>query len=393
MKTVLIVDDEKHICEDIKSELEYLGNNQVFTSGTIPEAINVINTTENLHYAIIDLKLDNTAAYGGMKIYAYLKKNKPDVKIVIISGFAFKDIKGGLVKELSRENLPENEIDVIERCYVYKGGTEDYIDAILRKLKLSSRWYGNYHALLIAVQEYESPTTKDLRYPKKDIKRLENTLKNEYEFDTVRPLINPKRQEIVRTLYKLAEELSVENNLLIFYAGHGHRDEKVKAANMKKNGEPDALKGIGYWVPSNATFDDPSEWLSHSDIRDLISRIDTQHTLLISDACFSGTFLELGERGKLEKLDEENAKRIYNCSSRRVLTSGNAKEKVPDNSFFLEFFINCLKNNKEKYLPTRLIHERISKPVNTESGKQQMYGKLPGTGDEEDGEFIFIRKS
>ncbi len=390
MKTILIVDDEEHICEDIKSELEYLGNNQVLTSGTISEAMNIINSTEKLDYAIIDLKLDNTAAYGGMKIYASIKKNNPDIKNIIISGFAFKDIKEELVKELLRGDLPEDEINVIEQYYVYKGGTEDYIDVIVRNLKLSSRWYGNYHALLIAVEKYEDATIS-LKCPEEDVKRLGKTLQERYKFDNVHPLINPKRQEIVRTLYKLAEDLSAKDNLLIFYAGHGRRDEKVKT-NMGKNDKPDGLKGIGYWVPSNATFDDPSEWLSHSDIRDLISRINTQHTLLISDACFSGTFLELRGRGELEKLDEEKVKRIYNHPSRRIITSGSATEEVYEPSIFLDHFINCLKNNKEKYLPTRAIHELISKSVTTKSGKQQMYGKLPGAGDEEDGDFIFIRK-
>ncbi|MDM8568244.1 response regulator [Thiotrichales bacterium HSG1] len=133
LKTFLIVDDEERICEDIKSELEYLGNNRVITSERIQEAKSVIDS-KNLNYAIIDLKLDNTTAYGGMKIYSYIKKNKPDIKTIIISGFPFEGIKYGLMKELLREDLPENEIDVIERYYVYKGGTEDYIEVILSKL-------------------------------------------------------------------------------------------------------------------------------------------------------------------------------------------------------------------------------------------------------------------
>jgi len=394
---ILIVDDKENTCEEIKSELEYLVSNQVLTSRTISNAKQIVDS-ESLCCAILDLKLDNTSAYSGMKIYAYIKKNKPSIKTIIMSAFAFSDIKEELIKELLRENLPASEINVIEQYYVDKSGIEDYIDVILRNLELNSRWYGKYHALLIAVQEYENPTTPNLRYPKKDIERLENILKDRYEFDSVCSLINPKRQEIICTLYNLAEELNIEDNLLIFYAGHGHRDEKVKVVSAKKNEDHNEPKGIGYWIPSNAilneALDDPSEWLSHSDIRDLISRIGTKHTLLISDACFSGTFLELRERGvKLVKTnDEEYAKKIYNHSSRRVLTSGGPRKKVYDISVFLNHFIKCLKSNKEKYLPASVIHDLISESVNTESKNQQMYGKLPGTGDEEDGDFIFIRK-
>ncbi len=64
--------------------------------------------------------------------------------------------------------------------------------------------------------------------------------------------------------------------MLIFYAGHGHRGEEMNQ---------------GYWLPRDAKGDNNSNWLSNSDLTDQLKVIDSKHTLVISDACFSGGIL------------------------------------------------------------------------------------------------------
>lgn len=58
----------------------------------------------------------------------------------------------------------------------------------------------------------------------------------------------------------------------------------------------------------------------------------------------------------------------------------------------ITYLIDCLENYEGKYLPTRVIHDQTSELVKKETKKQQMYGELPGAGDEGNGDFIFIKK-
>jgi hypothetical protein len=132
-----------------------------------------------------------------------------------------------------------------------------------------------YHALLIAVEEYESKDVPDLDQPSKDVALLESSLVNSYSFnpENVHKLVNPTRGEIIEKMDQLSEKLGQNDNLVIFYAGHGVWDEDLEQ---------------GYWLPSNAKMTSKSAWISNGTIRDYIRGINTQHTLLIADACFSG---------------------------------------------------------------------------------------------------------
>ena len=69
-----------------------------------------------------------------------------------------------------------------------------------------------------------------------DAKSVAKTLKNKYEFE-VRTLINPKRQDILDQFDAYREQLTGNDNLLIYYAGHGYLDEQTNR---------------GYWMPVDA---------------------------------------------------------------------------------------------------------------------------------------------
>ena len=63
--TVLILDDEERIREDL---LKHLRNNgyEVFASQKLKN-FNEIIQSKNIDYAIIDLKIDQSSEYGGIK--------------------------------------------------------------------------------------------------------------------------------------------------------------------------------------------------------------------------------------------------------------------------------------------------------------------------------------
>src|SRR5262245_12965945 len=82
---------------------------------------------------------------------------------------------------------------------------------------------GKYYALLIGVQRYQHPSFNSLDYPLSDVRRVEQVLKTQYTFEPseVSVLADPDRETILTALAQLAESLKADDNLLIFYAGHG----------------------------------------------------------------------------------------------------------------------------------------------------------------------------
>jgi CheY-like chemotaxis protein len=133
MKKVLLVDDEQHIREDLGNELREIGY-AVHTAQKVEEARKII-LSEELDYAIIDLKLDYTSEVGGIKVVNFAKRNQPKLKAIILSGYPFEQVNEQLRKKLEEESDPGKILKEIEEDYIYKGGEQNYIDAVLDKLK------------------------------------------------------------------------------------------------------------------------------------------------------------------------------------------------------------------------------------------------------------------
>jgi len=231
-----------------------------------------------------------------------------------------------------------------------------------------------YHALLIGIDHYEDPGMNDLDQPVKDAKSMYNLLKTEYTFDTsnIRLLIDPTYEEIIASLDQLIWSLDENDNLLIFYAGHGYWEEKT---------------GIGYWLPTDARQTNTANWFRNSTLKDYIAGIKTKHTLLISDACFGGAIFKT--RKAFSDLPMAIEK-LYLLNSRKAMTSGTLEE-VPDKSIFIEYLIKRLSENQEKYISSEQLFSNIRTAVLNNSPNIPQYGEIKETGDE-GGDFIFIRR-
>lgn len=133
MKKIFLVDDEKHIREDLGRYLrrkEYA----VYTACNIEESRKII-LSEPLDYAIIDLKLDFASEFGGIKVFNFVRRNQPNVKTIVLSAYPFEEVKTELERELKEEHDSEKVLEEIERDYIYKGGDQNYILAVLNKLE------------------------------------------------------------------------------------------------------------------------------------------------------------------------------------------------------------------------------------------------------------------
>jgi tetratricopeptide (TPR) repeat protein len=80
-----------------------------------------------------------------------------------------------------------------------------------------------YHAILIAEKDYEDPSIPDLQNPMKDAEELKSILEKSYTFNSgnIQTLYNKSREEIMQALVSKSNSLTENDNLLIFYAGHG----------------------------------------------------------------------------------------------------------------------------------------------------------------------------
>jgi hypothetical protein len=234
---------------------------------------------------------------------------------------------------------------------------------------------GRYYALLIGVSDYDNDKL-DLTMPVRDVLAIKDVLTSSYTFDEndITVLDNPTRQQIFREFFRLRNTVTERDNLLIFFAGHGSWDKKI---------------GQGYWWPSNSAPDDPSNWLSNSDLREQIRGIQSAHTLLISDACFSGGIFRTRNAEDIKKAPLE-VMALYRMKSRRAITSG-ALSSVPDESVFTRYLLTRLNENPEDYLPSQSLFNSMRLAVIHNSLAVPQDGVIGDAGDE-GGDFIFIRR-
>lgn len=234
---------------------------------------------------------------------------------------------------------------------------------------------GKNFALLIASQNYQDAAIPSLENPIADAVKLKLALKNNYNFneENIFTLYNPDRGEFRKKFIQIAETLQPDDNLIIFYAGHGIWLEKEKK---------------GYWLLTDAKRQDVNTWLPNKEVLDLIASVSSRHTLLITDACFSGSvFKTRGLGAEAPVAIREMSEKI----SRVAITSGNDSE-VPDESVFMKHLIKALSDNKEKYYTAqKMFITQILEAVMTETKTEPRYGTLELAG-HVGGDFIFVKK-
>jgi len=233
---------------------------------------------------------------------------------------------------------------------------------------------GKYYALIIGINEYQDEGILDLERPIADADSLYNVLVSHYSFEkeNIIFLKNPVLDQIILSLDELGRKLTTNDNLLIFYAGHGHWDDK---------GE------IGYWLPSDAEMYSTVKWFRNSTLRDFIGSIQTRHTILIADACFSGAIFKT--RAAFTQ-PSPGIERLYELPSRKAMTSG-ILQQVPDESVFIKYLVKRLEENQEKYLPSEVLFSSFKTAVMNNSSNVPQFGTIQNVGDE-GGDFIFVTR-
>ena len=241
--------------------------------------------------------------------------------------------------------------------------------------------FGDYYALIIGIDSYTGQW-RPLKNAVGDAKAIQQLLQSKYKFDYLKVLYNEQatRMNIIKELEWLVQNVKPTDNLLIYYSGHGEFNQTLNK---------------GYWVPVDATAASTSYYISNSDIQTFLGGIKSKHTLLISDACFSGDIF----RGNTVSVPFEESDKYYakvnSVSSRKAITSGGV-EPVMDggregHSVFAYYLLKSLSGNEKKYYDASQLFDNIKIPVLNNSDQSPQFNAIKNAGDE-GGQFIFLKK-
>ncbi|HUO81014.1 MAG TPA: caspase family protein [Steroidobacteraceae bacterium] len=245
--------------------------------------------------------------------------------------------------------------------------------------------FGRYYALIIGNQNYSA--LENLKTPRADVERIARVLKDKYGF-TVQVLEDANDVAVLKALNDFNKVLKPNDNLLVYYAGHGYR-------------LPSATGTSGFWLPVNA--DPPPTdtfWIPNEQITGHLGRIEARRVLVVADSCYAGllstepSFLFLGD-GAQFSLDYVKFK--LPKRSRLLLTSGG-DEPVLDTggggySVFAKAFADVLDENAE-LLPSPALFAQVQARVKVAAARLQFkqvpeFKSIKGAGHEV-GDFFFV---
>jgi hypothetical protein len=245
--------------------------------------------------------------------------------------------------------------------------------------------FGTYHALVIGNNDYR--LIRPLRTAVNDARDVASVLQEQYGF-TVTLLLNANRYEMLSGLNAVRARLTENDNLLVYYAGHGQLDR----VNQR-----------GHWLPVDAEPDSPANWISNISVTDILNAMAVQQLLVIADSCYSGAMTRSAvtrfEPGLSGETRAQAIQTMARKRSRLLLTSGGVEPVVDTaggpHSPFAQSFLELLRRN-QGVLPTQELFRRLQIDVMTAVqglDVQQVpeYAPIRFAGHEA-GDFLFVRK-
>lgn len=244
---------------------------------------------------------------------------------------------------------------------------------------------GKFYALVVGNDNYQAYPA--LRSAVADATTVAGLLKSRYGYET-RLLTNANRFEMLSALNDLREQLKEEDNLLVYYAGHGELDSGRQ----------------GYWLPVDAQTERPTSWISNRAVSDILTTMNAKHVLVIADSCYSGTMTRtsLATFGGGMAADSwgDWVKTMVAGRSRTALTSGGVQPVADaargEHSLFAGALIVALNGNNQLLTGQRLYREIASNMAlkSATAGLQQEpeYAPIQFAGHEA-GEYFFMPKS
>lgn len=228
---------------------------------------------------------------------------------------------------------------------------------------------GKNYLLAIGIDRYRHWTPLDNAV--KDARDLIQVLIQQYQFDEelITTLFDERATEanIYDAIRELKRKVTPQDNLLVYYSGHGHYDEDFDE---------------GHWIPVDAKTDTEDRFISNSNIIKRINAIDAHHVLLIIDSCFSGSLVV---KKRNTSIDEHfRSRRIVSSGRLETVSDGRAGENSP----FAAGLITYLKRNTKRAVNTTALVQYIKEFIAGKARQNPVDGRIQNSADE-GGEFVF----
>ena len=291
----------------------------------------------------------------------YIDSQRANVSINLITKDGFKVSQQFLIEKQKSEPLKERSASKILR----------------KRLRSDS---GTTHALVIGNNNYKHHIK--LNTAVNDATEVAKSLESRYGYKT-QLLTDASLNQIVSAIAQYTQKLKSQDDLIIYFAGHGIIDES---------------SDMGYWIPVDGHSQDRSNWLSNERVTDFISAMKARHVMVVADSCYSGTLSGTSIRPLPNNAADDDLVFISRVRARTVLTSGGLQpvaDQQGDNkhSFFAEAFISAINSNNNLLEGYRL-YEYVQEQVRRSSSVSQVrqipeYTALRHAG-HEGSEFFFI---
>lgn len=235
--------------------------------------------------------------------------------------------------------------------------------------------FGRYRALVIGINDYRH--LPNLETAVNDASAMADLLRRQYGYE-VSLLLNPTRYQMVRALNEMRAELTPDDNLLIYYAGHGVLDRETDR---------------GFWLPIDAETDNEANWISNETLTSNLRAMSAKHVLVIADSCYAGTLVRTAD-AELKTGTERNAwlRRMAESRSRTAIVSGGL-EPVSDgggdgHSVFARKLLEALRGNDD-VMEAQGLFDRIKGQVVVNADQTPRYSDIRRAG-HEGGDFLFV---
>ena len=248
---------------------------------------------------------------------------------------------------------------------------------------------GVYYALVIGIDDY--PSLPHLATAVHDAQALGALLETNYGFKGHVTFLLNKDATRARIMDALegangyAQTLGENDNLLIYYAGHGYYNTRTDKA---------------YWLPYDAESALSANHISADDLTTAIRGLTSHHVLIISDSCYSGDLT----RGVDDTPAASNGEHAYigrmlAAPSRNILSSGG-NEPVSDSgpgghSIFAAALLRTLAGEPGPLFTAGDIVDPVKKMVRSHSDQIPEYfrigNSMPSTFPIDIGDFVFDR--
>lgn len=211
----------------------------------------------------------------------------------------------------------------------------------------------------------------------KDAQAFVGLLTEKYQFEKahVKTLLNREATQlnIFEAFKALVNKITPKDNLVVYFSGHGEYEEEIDE---------------GYWIPAEAEIGHQGQYVSNSRIMKYLSSINSHHTFVVADSCFSGSLFAQKKINPKIRLEVDPSRWLLTSGRKEVVSDG----KPGDHSPFADNLLYYLKNNNDGSLSvTDLINFVVS--VTLENAQQTPRGEPLPIQAHKGGQFFFHQKT